>query len=64
MTSSKGCVDDSFSNCVHGQARGWQTVHVVAPDDTRKPESPASKYQISDLEELRDIFPQIFRRQA
>lgn len=53
-------VDDSHLNCKHAQARGWTTVHLVEPG-LPVPEVPASKYQIRDLEELRDLFPQFFK---
>lgn len=52
--------DDSHLNCKHAQARGWTTVHLVEPG-LPVPEVPASKYQIRDLEELRDLFPQFFK---
>jgi pyrimidine and pyridine-specific 5'-nucleotidase len=55
--------DDSHLNCTHAQARGWTTVHLVEPGVTI-PRIPASKYQISSLEELRTHFPDVFKSQA
>ncbi|KAL8978536.1 MAG: hypothetical protein Q9205_005898 [Flavoplaca limonia] len=60
--SSEDCyfVDDSHLNCVHGQARGWTTVHLVE-HDMPEPPTKASRYQIRELESLRLIFPQFFK---
>lgn len=61
MISTNGTQDDSFINARGATAFGWTAAHYVEPDATA-PEKPASKYQISDLEELRDLFPQFFVR--
>ncbi|KAF9890740.1 hypothetical protein FE257_005606 [Aspergillus nanangensis] len=53
-------VDDSHLNCKHSADRGWTTVHLVEPV-TPLPPTPASQYQIRNLEELREIFPNIFK---
>lgn len=53
-------VDDSALNATGAQKLGWTSVHLVEPDVT-VPAQPASKYQIRDLEELRDLFPQFFK---
>ena len=60
-TSSENCyfVDDSLLNCGHASARGWKVVHKIEKDDP-EPVTPAGQYQVRDLEELRDIFPQFF----
>ncbi|KAI4210062.1 MAG: hypothetical protein LQ351_007052 [Letrouitia transgressa] len=63
--STEDCyfVDDSELNCRHAHARGWNTAHLLEagiPDPTEK----AARYQIRDLEELRDIFPQFFKDQS
>ncbi|KAJ5755472.1 hypothetical protein N7533_005015 [Penicillium manginii] len=65
VPSTESCyfVDDSHLNCTHAQARGWTTVHLVEPGVTI-PRIPASKYQISSLEELRTHFPDVFKSQA
>ncbi|KAK1755758.1 Haloacid dehalogenase-like hydrolase-domain-containing protein [Echria macrotheca] len=53
-------VDDSYSNCKAAQALGWTTAHLVE-DGVPLPKTPASKYQIRHLEELRTVFPQFFK---
>ena len=53
--------DDSHLNCRYAQQRGWTTVHLLEPEDP-DPEVKAAKYQIRDLEELRDVFPEIFKK--
>ncbi|KAJ5292719.1 Kinetochore-Ndc80 subunit Spc24 [Penicillium atrosanguineum] len=55
-------VDDSHLNCTHAQERGWNTVHLVEPG-IPIPQVPASKYLISNLEELRVLFPHLFKPQ-
>ena len=52
--------DDSRLNCSAAQARGWTTVHLVEPEDTL-PEPPASTYLVRSLQELRDLFPHLFK---
>ncbi|KAI5286595.1 hypothetical protein KEM54_006660 [Ascosphaera aggregata] len=52
--------DDSALNCRAAQARGWNTIHFVEPSVT-PPETPASRYSVRDLEELRGLFPQFFK---
>ncbi|CAF9926423.1 MAG: hypothetical protein HETSPECPRED_006330 [Heterodermia speciosa] len=53
--------DDSHLNCRYAQQRGWTTVHLLEPEDL-EPEVKAAKHQIRDLEELRDVFPEIFKK--
>jgi pyrimidine and pyridine-specific 5'-nucleotidase len=55
-------VDDSHLNCTHAQKRGWNTVHLLEPG-TPIPPVPASNHLISNLEELRGLFPDFFRPQ-
>ncbi|KAJ5084013.1 hypothetical protein NUU61_008592 [Penicillium alfredii] len=61
-SSSDQCyfVDDSHLNCKHAHARGWATVHLVEPG-LQLPRIPASRYLISNLEELRVHFPHLFK---
>lgn len=61
INSVKDCyfVDDSTINAVGATSIGWTAAHLVEPG-VKAPETPASKYQISDLEQLRDLFPQFF----
>ncbi|KAF3067434.1 hypothetical protein GL218_08674 [Daldinia childiae] len=53
-------VDDSFVNAQGAQNLGWTSVHIVE-EGLPVPASPASKYQIRHLEELRGVFPQFFK---
>ncbi|KAI1321989.1 pyrimidine 5-nucleotidase [Xylariaceae sp. FL0255] len=53
-------VDDSAQNCVMAQKLGWTTAHLVE-EGIKAPERQASKYQIKHLEELRTIFPELFK---
>lgn len=53
-------VDDSALNCKHAQARGWETAHLVEEGE-KPPEQKAAKYQIKHLDELRDLFPHLFK---
>ncbi|KAI1470440.1 pyrimidine 5-nucleotidase [Daldinia caldariorum] len=53
-------VDDSFANAEGAQKLGWTSAHLVE-EGLPVPASPASKYQIRHLEELRRIFPQFFK---
>lgn len=53
-------VDDSALNCTGGQSYGWRTVHLVEPD-VRAPSEPVCDHQVQDLEELRSIFPEVFK---
>jgi len=52
--------DDSYINCKRAEEIGWNTVHLVEEGD-KLPRTPACKYQIRHLEELRSIFPQHFK---
>ncbi|CCC08178.1 hypothetical protein SMACR_01726 [Sordaria macrospora] len=54
-------VDDSYLNCKKAQELGWKTAHLVEEGVT-PPKTPASKYQIATLEELRTIFPEVFKK--
>lgn len=59
--SKKDCyfVDDSALNAKGATTFGWTAVHYVEPE-VKAPETPVSKHQISDLEQLRDLFPHFF----
>ncbi|EAA32593.1 pyrimidine 5-nucleotidase [Neurospora crassa] len=54
-------VDDSYLNCKKAQELGWTTAHLVEEGVT-PPKTPASKYQISTLQELRTVFPELFKK--
>ncbi|KAF2225053.1 HAD-like domain-containing protein [Elsinoe ampelina] len=53
-------VDDSGLNVKGGKAFGWTAVHLVE-HDADPPPQPTGHYQIRELEELRSIFPQLFK---
>ncbi|KAH8889707.1 pyrimidine 5-nucleotidase [Thozetella sp. PMI_491] len=53
-------VDDSYSNCQASQALGWTTAHLVE-EGVKPPKTPAAKFQIQHLEELRITFPHLFK---
>ncbi|KAK4156206.1 Haloacid dehalogenase-like hydrolase-domain-containing protein [Chaetomidium leptoderma] len=53
-------VDDSYQNCKRAQELGWTVAHLVE-DDVKPPRTPASKYQVRHLSELRTAFPQFFK---
>ncbi|KAI0387500.1 pyrimidine 5-nucleotidase [Hypomontagnella monticulosa] len=53
-------VDDSYANAESAEKLGWTSVHLVE-EGLPVPGTPASKYQIRHLEELRGIMPQFFK---
>jgi pyrimidine and pyridine-specific 5'-nucleotidase len=53
--------DDSYINTKAAEALGWHSAHIVEPSQLL-PTTPSSKYQIRSLEELRDVFPQFFKK--
>lgn len=59
VSSADQCyfVDDSHLNCAAAYVRGWHSVHIVEAE-LPTPEQKASRYQISHLDELLDLFPQ------
>lgn len=52
--------DDSVINAAGGQKYGWKTAHLVEPA-TEPPTTPVADYQIESLEELRTVFPELFK---
>ena len=52
--------DDSYLNCVKAKEVGWTAAHLVE-EGLPVPKTQASQYQIRDLRELRDIYPQFFK---
>ncbi|KIV98118.1 pyrimidine 5'-nucleotidase [Exophiala mesophila] len=57
-------VDDSFLNCEAAFARGWvNTVHLVEPQVPSPPDQ-ASRYQISHLGQLLELFPEITTKRS
>ncbi|KAK0718230.1 Haloacid dehalogenase-like hydrolase-domain-containing protein [Lasiosphaeria miniovina] len=53
-------VDDSYNNCKQAQELGWTTTHLVE-EGVKVPRTQASKYQIRRLDELRTVFPELFK---
>lgn len=53
-------LDDSALNAAAATKYGWKTAHLVEPD-AKSPPSPVAQHQISNLEELRKIFPEVFK---
>ncbi|KAK3721745.1 putative suppressor of disruption of TFIIS [Vermiconidia calcicola] len=62
VTDLEDCyfVDDSNINAAGGKAYGWKTAHLVEPE-TESPPEPVAHYQIQSLEELRTVFPELFK---
>ena len=52
--------DDSAINLTAGEAFGWTCVHLVEPE-LPEPENRACNYRIRSLEELRNLFPRLFK---
>ena len=52
-------VDDSALNARAAKALGWKTAHLVEPGVDAPPEA-VGNHQISNLEELRIVFPELF----
>ncbi|KAF1836445.1 pyrimidine 5-nucleotidase [Decorospora gaudefroyi] len=62
IKSNEKCyfVDDSYINCKAADERGWKVAHLLDENDA-PPAQPASKYQIRSLQELRNIFSEVFK---
>ncbi|KAL6704930.1 putative suppressor of disruption of TFIIS [Coniothyrium glycines] len=62
VESNEKCyfVDDSFINCKAAHERGWNVAHLLDENDPDPPQQ-ASKYQIRSLQNLREIFPEVFK---
>ncbi|OAL47469.1 pyrimidine 5-nucleotidase [Pyrenochaeta sp. DS3sAY3a] len=63
VKSNQNCyfVDDSYINCKAAHERGWRVAHLLDENDPPPPQQ-ASKHQIRSLQELRSIYPEVFRR--
>lgn len=53
--------DDSALNAKAGKEFGWKTTHLVEPDANAPPE-PVADHQIQNLEHLRDVYPELFKK--
>ena len=60
MKNANFCLDDSAINAEGATSYGWTAAHLVEPE-VKAPEKPVSKYQVSNLQELRKLFPQFFK---
>jgi pyrimidine and pyridine-specific 5'-nucleotidase len=52
--------DDSALNAAAAKKYGWNTAHLVEPT-AKSPPEPVAQHQISNLEELRKVFPEVFK---
>lgn len=52
-------VDDSLINARGAKEYGWKAAHLVEPS-VKGPESPVADHQISSLQQLREVFPEVF----
>jgi len=53
-------VDDSALNAKAAKDFGWHAAHLVEPG-VKAPEKPVAQFEIKNLEELRTIFPELFK---
>ena len=62
VTTSEDCyfVDDSALNAAGAKKYGWKTVHLVEPE-SKAPTAPVADFQIESLEEIRSVFPDLFK---
>ena len=54
-------IDDNYLNCKQAHARGWTTAYLLEPGAPEVVEK-ASDHQIREMEELRTIWPQFFKK--
>jgi pyrimidine and pyridine-specific 5'-nucleotidase len=54
-------VDDSALNAEAAKLYGWKTAHLVEAE-SKAPEKPVAHHQIQQLEELRTVFPEVFKK--
>lgn len=53
-------LDDSYINCKAADERGWKVAHYLDPG-MESPPQKAAKHQIRSLQELRKVFPEVFK---
>ncbi|TKA83911.1 hypothetical protein B0A55_00195 [Friedmanniomyces simplex] len=53
-------VDDNALNAKAGKEYGWKSAHLVE-SSVKAPEHPVADFQIENLEELRQVFPELFK---
>ncbi|KXL47262.1 hypothetical protein M433DRAFT_65442 [Acidomyces richmondensis BFW] len=54
-------VDDSASNAKAGKAYGFKTAHLLEPG-SKMPETSVADFEITHLDELRQVFPEVFKK--
>jgi pyrimidine and pyridine-specific 5'-nucleotidase len=52
--------DDSALNAAAAMKYGWKCAHLVEPE-AKSPPEPVSQHQISNLQDLRKVFPEVFK---
>lgn len=52
--------DDSGLNIAGAKAYGWTTAHLVEPNSV-SPQEPVGHHQISNILDIRNTFPEIFK---
>lgn len=52
--------DDNPTCAAGGKAYGWKSAHLVEPD-SNPPAAPVADFQIETLDELRTVFPELFK---
>jgi pyrimidine and pyridine-specific 5'-nucleotidase len=52
--------DDSALNAAAAMKYGWKCAHLVEPD-AKSPPEPVFQHQISNLQDLRKVFPEVFK---
>lgn len=60
LLNAYNATDDSAINAAGGKKQGWKTAHVVEPE-AKAPTAPVADHQIESLEELRTVFPELFK---
>jgi len=60
MCYTDNTLDDSGLNAAAAKKYGWNTAHLVEPT-AKSPPEPVGHHQISNLEELRQVFPEVFK---
>lgn len=63
ITDKRKCyfIDDSPANCEGAIEFGWKNVVQKLEPEDPNPVNPVTEYIIRDMEELRTLFPEIFK---
>ncbi|TGZ82991.1 pyrimidine 5-nucleotidase [Ascodesmis nigricans] len=54
-------IDDSWGNCRAAEEFGWGNVVLKLEPEDPEPEKKPCKWEIKELRELRDLFPELFK---